>query len=208
MSRWQTDVSYRRESVQGDHYWTKTVKLAWNYCTSVLEPNFELNFGSEHTVVSCDTKSQLYRTSGYTERLYLVTEVRISLSVTPTIPNLWIYRTIFQGTDGFGIARDNCTFWNGASHELGNVFLRCFSRLWDWMTWPKSAFSWGRWPRKSVSISKSVSSFCLYLIASSGICNEEEKIPWLRSQQSVQRLSDMFSRMIRTSHNGVFTDGT
>ena len=28
---------------------------------------------------------------------------------TPSVPTLWMYRTIFQGTDGFGIARDNCT---------------------------------------------------------------------------------------------------
>ena len=28
---------------------------------------------------------------------------------TPYIPNLWIYRMILQGTDGFGIARDNCS---------------------------------------------------------------------------------------------------
>ena len=29
---------------------------------------------------------------------------------TPFIRSLWIYWTIFQGMDGFGIARDNCTF--------------------------------------------------------------------------------------------------
>ena len=43
---------------------------------------------------------------------------------TPSIPNLWIYRTIYQGTDGFGIARDNCTCFLWWPVPKGNVLLR------------------------------------------------------------------------------------
>ena len=61
------------------------------------------------TVVSRYTESLLYQTSGYTERFYLLTERSfLPDDGTTFIPNLWIYRTIFQGTDRFGRARDNC----------------------------------------------------------------------------------------------------
>ena len=47
---------------------------------------------------------------------------------TPSIPNLWIYRMIFQGTDGFGIARDNCTL-DGCIGFFSTFFFRLFFRL-------------------------------------------------------------------------------
>ena len=74
-------------------------------------------------------------------------------------------------------------------HRSCVIRLEVSSRLWNWMPWPSSTFSWRRWPRKSAPIrgTPCQAGLILPLRNSQLLIYCENKSPRLRSQLSVQK---------------------